>query len=314
MAALKENPLLLAVTAALIGAVTGYLVGVQKSSDRTAIIVQNPPPIPSNPAPPRRPGPAFESARIPRFATTNPPGLESPRRAAPEEMGQSTLSNIVARTAAEADAAYDHVFSALEVDAATASRIKADLVKLHHLAIAAGEPMTELVIARDKFDQFVRSALGEEKYQLYRNFEESKPAAKEYEQIERFALARDGTVLDPGYADQVIQMIKKAGAATFGTWHGPYDPLPRPLVGMDKMREQFRDFESSAQNVLKDVESRGLPEELVHVISAYYESKLREREQEIRYFERPWSERREEMVNEQKKQMENLIRNSRGSR
>lgn len=230
-------------------------------------------------------------------------------------MGQSTLSNIVARTAAEAGAAYDHVFSALEVDPATASRIKADLVRLHHLAIAAGEPMTELVMARDKFDQFVRGALGEEKYQLYRNFEESKPAAKEYEHIERFALARDGTALDPRYADQVIQMIKNADAATFVTWHGPYDPLPRPSVGrVERMREKLQDFELRYQRLGNDLEAQGLPRELVQLISAYTESKLQERERGIQFWDRPWSEIREEVSNRADKELENAIKNSRGSR
>ena len=65
--------------------------------------------------------------------------------------------------------------------------------------------------------------------------------------IKEHAATKSGHFLDEGEADKVVDLIRDDGATTTVTWHGPYDPLPRPIAGaeaIDKLQTDYLALDS----------------------------------------------------------------------
>src|SRR5262245_52449756 len=147
------------------------------------------------------------------------------------------------RTAKERIAEYTRVFSEFGIDSEKIGEFKSMLQELHTKAIAAAEPLMELIRARNAYDREMRSSLGEENYARYRKDEESKPAVHEYQMLAEFSLNEKKITLESTYTEPIVQLIKDSGATTTERWDGPYDPLPRPASGremvMNVLNQEF---------------------------------------------------------------------------
>jgi len=207
---------------------------------------------------------------------------------------RKNLSNWVEQTAAEMDAEYSNVFFQLGVEE-HAERFKSNLVQLHRKAIAAGEPMLDLLHARIAYDRDVRKLLGEDGYRRYVDYERIKPAVREYNLLSAFSAQTKGNPLEPEYFEKIVQLIKDAGATTTETWHGPYDPIPRPASGEKMIAERLKNrielLESSSKSLLDAVAASELPEVSKNVINEYYNHKLEEKRRELSFASLPAEER-----------------------
>jgi hypothetical protein len=217
------------------------------------------------------------------------------------------LSNFVSRTASENDPDYTRLFTELGLEPDERERFKSQLTELHRKAIAAGEPMAELLRARLAFDKEIHAALGDENYHRYREYEESKPARREYELLREFATKSNNLAIDPAFSEKIIGLIKTARATTTESWHGPYDPRPRPEVGQQMVlisaTRQLFELRHASSNLVQALPKSGLPNEYQRLFKDYYSSKMDEKDREIAFFSLP----EEEMRKRQRQEVEKLL-------
>src|SRR5262245_18118338 len=208
------------------------------------------------------------------FAQQEP--KDSPTRARrphdAEARQRQMLEDFVIRTANENDAEYTRIFSELGLKPEDQKRFKSQLEELHRKAIAAGEPMARLLEARLAYDKEVRAALGEENYQRYRDFEESKPAKREYELLQEFALKSKNLKIDDAFSEKIVRLFKETKATTTESWHGPYDPRPRPEVGqaavLMSLTRRASEFRQASSNLVQVLPKSGLPDEYQRLLKA----------------------------------------------
>lgn len=311
---------LVMVTAALIGCAVGYFAGndsakigqLRAELAKLRSDLDQARRFESSASKPRRP--SISASQLAQPASNGPnPG--APQPFSPEwqaqrqaEYKQRSLESWVARTASDRSVEYTRVFSELGVSPVNAERFKASLVELHRRAIAAGEPLMELIQARIAYDQDVRSALGEENYRRYRTYEESKPAVREYQMFSEYNLNEKKIAIDPAYAEKITQLIKDASATTTERWEGPYDPLPRPAAGLEmvtnRMNQELIALKERSNVLLDTVRQAGLPDEYNSLIADYYAKTIREKEQQLSLLSRPMEEQSREMFREVEAQIQ----------
>ena len=241
--------------------------------------------------------------------TGSPSRAEGPTDGPPQSaqcLSQAAvLENWVERTAAENGPEYTGIFTELGVRPEDQAQLKSQIADLHRKAIAAGEPMRELLEARIAYDKAVRAALGDKNYDRYRSFEDSKPAKREYELIREFAASSNKLVLDAAYYDKIVSLIRESDATTTETWHGPYDPRPHPEVGMQmclaETHRQLASFRQASTNLTTALPKSGLPEDYQRLLRDYCAHKIREMEAQAMRLSVPEEEFRRQMREEAEK-------------
>jgi hypothetical protein len=212
----------------------------------------------------------------------------------------------VTNMAAGRDEVYTQLYSSLGLDTESIARFKSKLMGLHRKAMAAGDPLQELVIARNNYDEEMRSALGDEKYELYRQYEARKPARREYAMLEEYASKHDFQ-LDPAYASKIVDLIHTASATTTESWDGPYDPLPSPAAGISQvLKIRSADYSKLQEDwaALKNAAVHAnIPDNYRTLLQNYYTMKLGQISTELANLQRP----QEEVLKEQREETDRLI-------
>jgi hypothetical protein len=214
------------------------------------------------------------------------PTNSTPHQPEPTELrGQHAwLEGFVLQTAAESEPEFTRIFTELGLSPETSARFRAQLTDLHRKAIEAGEPMRELLEARFAYDQQIRAALGDEKYRRYRDYEESKPARRELELFRDFAVKTNNLAIDPALSEKIVQLFKDTKATTTETWHGPYDPRPRPEVGLPMIAamlwRQLADYRQASSNLTQALPKSGLPEQYQDLLKRYCSCRIAEQEEQ----------------------------------
>jgi hypothetical protein len=295
-----------AIIAVLIAGLIGFLIG-KESSKAPAQHATNRTSEPSlNPAVkrdlPRTTRPPF--SRTPIVPVRLPSGVEvmGDQALSQEELDafaawskesqQQAVEEMIARTAAESAEDYFTRLSGFGLDPEEIQQLQSELTELHRKAIAAGDPLQELVLARNDYDQSLRSLLSEDDYQRYREYEARKPAVREYDLLAEHA-TRHGLSLDPAEADRIIGLIQDAGATTTETWHGPYDPPPSPIAGeaaIEKMRQDYTALVDKANSLVEAATESGLPSEYIQLFVDYYTEKTQKTYDLRKFFNRPIEE------------------------
>ena len=215
-------------------------------------------------------------------------------------MRQSALDQIE-RKAAENRVDYTPVFGELGMKSEDKERLLVRLQELHRKAIAAERPMQELAKARLKYDQDIRSVLGETNYAKFVAFERSKPARREYVWLSTFALHSNNLAMDPVYSQRIVQLLKDAKATTTESWEGPYDPMPHPEAkdnqgAFSDSIHLLGDPRQKATNVTELLRKRDFPYAYRRAIEDYYAWKIKEMEERIAWFSLPADEQVRRMI------------------
>ncbi len=226
---------------------------------------------------------------------------------------RNSLSNRVTNVSARSKNEYFRLFTELGLPPETSQLLISQLTGLHHAAVAAGEPLMQLLEARASFDKQVKAALGDQKYAEYRRFEETKPAVRELERISEFAITEKGVLIDSLFHESILPLIRDSGATSITTWHGPYDPLPRPALGqsmvLEGMNTKLRTLMERYPRLIEAAENAGIHQDHVQLLRDYYETEIRRQSDAIREASRPISER----TNEFEAQFEAESRRRRGA-
>src|SRR5690606_37371665 len=105
--------------------------------------------------------------------------------------------------------------------------------KVRDTAVINADSLLSLMMQRAQHDHKMREALGEEGYKRYRQFESEKAFHSQVNrQIIPFA-KEQGVAISDSVASSLASLLAKHGVTTYETWDGPYDPLPRPGIGVE---------------------------------------------------------------------------------
>ena len=242
--------------------------------------------------------------------TTNTTSQLGPSPAASARQ-RELLDDWVTRATIENDAEYTRMFTELGMKPEDRERFKSQLTQLYRKAIAAGEPMRELVEARVSYDEDVHAVLGDENYQRYRSYEESKPARREYELLREFASKSNNLTMDPVWSEKIVELIKNSKATTTESWVGPYAPLPHPEVGLvmvaASLSRKAAEYTQASSNLVQVLPKTDLPGEYQRVVKEYCSHKIAEMDRDIARFSVPKEEFLRRMNEEAQKEHDELM-------
>lgn len=223
----------------------------------------------------------------------------------------------VARWLQTETAEYDRLFSELGMSKESAADFIHSRAGLLRFAIAAGDPTLRLLEARRSYDKSLKDTLSPEQYAKYRDYEESKPAARELEAFREYSQGVKGLTLEPQYSKTIAQLLKDSNVSTGSTWDGPYDPVPSPRIGDDAVEQQKRDFDTLTTSVAtlnEGLVSSDLPDIYKSSLRQYYSNILKDRKEFLTFTTRPHEEQMAIMEEIAAKQRAEAERNARGGR
>ena len=245
-------------------------------------------------------------------AQVNAPTDQEHRRtqAIARERAEAALRHAQENLVNQKAASYTRIFTELGLTPEQEDQFKAKLADLHRKAIAAGEPMQELGQARVDYDEQIRAALGPEKYLRYREFEESKPARRELELIREFAAKSNHVAIGATDAAGIVELVKRTKATTTEEWHGPYDPMPHPEVGLERLvvvlGQKVARLRQVSSNLVEALPKSGVPVTYHETLKAYYAWKILEKEQQLAFYSLPKEEIMRRQLEESRKRVEEL--------
>jgi len=201
------------------------------------------------------------------------------------------FESITSQTASNNAEAYNRAFSTLGIPAEKSEQLQNHLAKIHKASLECEASIAQVMDARREYDKRIRSVLSEEDYSRYRQFEESKPAWNELENIQQFFVETGNSALNSQQQQTLASLIQTAKATEEGWWHGPYDPLPQVKMGKDEVlpwaERQLKQITESAGQVLGRLPEVGLPEEFRNLLRDYYANKIQQRQNAIEMISKP---------------------------
>lgn len=197
---------------------------------------------------------------------------------------ESAIGDLVLRMSSNNAPALERIFSKLALPQEFSDQLKAHQAKIQKASLEAEMAVQQLLIARHEYDKRIRSVLDDTQYAEYREFEQRRPAAREYESLQEFSKS-SGLELDPALQDQLINLISEAGAFTLKYAHGPYDGLAAVAVTDDTVIQGLSDdmtrIASNAQRISDIVREVDLPASASDLIRRYYEDRVEEKRRAI---------------------------------
>lgn len=171
--------------------------------------------------------------------------------------------------------------------------VHARLTTMRNEAVVVGDATIELLRKRAQHDLEMKKLLGETGYEKYRQLEAEKSPFQQLQNgILHFAKERN-VEIDPLIRPTLVSLMASHGLTTYETWEGPYDPMPRPGVGVQSGIEFLRGKLSKAQNLENFIaeSTEILPKEIVSVVAEFFRAEFTEAEKSINFLGLPPEER-----------------------
>jgi hypothetical protein len=193
---------------------------------------------------------------------------------------------------------YAPVLFDLGLNTAEVNEIFEKLKRLHKGAMSVNEAIMELGTMRQEYDKMLQNLLGEDNYKRYREFEAQRPVLIEMAELDRH-LALEHRRLSEEERAIVLAAFDQFSAITTTTWHGPYDPIPRPLPpheALPHLQELIASTDRARTEVtthLKDV----LADETLRAIDSYFAHRMDIFNRDLEFAQNPdllWKEIKEQ--------------------
>jgi hypothetical protein len=206
---------------------------------------------------------------------------------------QELIDKAVGRKLNQTAAEYQQVFSELGVNAEATAQLVTHISKIHKASRETEVSMQQLLLARNDFEERLHSLLPEDEYKRYKQYEESKPALREYENLQKFAASQNSPI-DPSYEGRLAKLIQETKAYTQKSWHGPQDALPQPGIGKEMVLGQLQEEKNlilqRSQQLSNKARDEQLPELYQRVLQAYYADRMQQKERTMEALKKPVQE------------------------
>lgn len=176
---------------------------------------------------------------------------------------------------------YETILTSIDLTDAERAEVLGRLGELLRGAIKAGEVMEELLHARVAYDEHMRAMLGPKRFEEYRAFELSKPYRYEMEKIVAQARKRD-VEIDIATQAALIPLLQEVDRHISESWDGPYDPRPRPSVGVDQvlplLDEQINRDSKGLPRFMEKAKPK-FPQEVCDAVFSHFRQSLKDLEE-----------------------------------
>ncbi|PYJ82485.1 MAG: hypothetical protein DME22_18600 [Verrucomicrobia bacterium] len=185
----------------------------------------------------------------------------------------SAINDMVSRMASNNAPELRSTFAQLGITPEKSVQLETHYQKIMLASLDAEMAIQQVLTARHDYDKRVRALLSDEHYATYRQYEESKPASREYAILEEYS--REKSIpIDPEYQQRVIALMQQAQAYTETSWHGAYEGLPEPAVGdeavINQLEQQISQIKEAVNLLKQKAAEVGFPEEYLNLLDAYY--------------------------------------------
>lgn len=188
---------------------------------------------------------------------------------------------------------YGPRFAELGLSNEQAQKAFARLAEMRDKAVTVGDGILELQRQRLAHDREMREILGEAGYERYRQLESEKlPYRQLVDEIIPFA-GEHNVDIEPATRELLVQQLAVHGLTTGETWEGPYDPMPRPGIGVQPAIELYQRTLSQRGNLEPFIQQSGsvLPKEIIDIVVRYFQKEFQQAEDGIAHFSLPEAER-----------------------
>jgi hypothetical protein len=194
------------------------------------------------------------------------------------------MDQMVARRTAGDTLDYGQAFRELGIGAKAAEHLSKHVEKIHRAALEAEGSIQQLLFARREYKQRIQSVLPPEDFQRYEEYEQSKRARRELENIRQFA-QRENLSFDPTWEASLVNSISKAQAFTEKVGYGPLDAMPNYSADQKVLVSQIEgDIAAAAggfQRLSQAIPETGLPSQSQQLLTQYYADRLNQKRKTI---------------------------------
>lgn len=207
-----------------------------------------------------------------------------------KKLQELDFKTIAGRNATKRSEAYSRLFSDLGMPLETSEQLQKHLQKINEAALDAESAISQVADARRKYDQRLRSLLSEEGHSRYEQYELSKPAQYEWENIQKFA-AKQNAAIDSRYGEEIVRLLLDANAVYGGLSHGPYGSLPQlpvnPQQAVAQVQQELQHLLDSTPEMNRRMANSTLSDAERKVVSDYLAQKIERKQARILSLQNP---------------------------
>jgi len=128
---------------------------------------------------------------------------------------------------------YKQVFEQLGVEPQSGEQLVRHIGKINKAFMEAEMSLSQLLEARHKYAERLKSMLSEDDWRRYDYYEKSKPARREFMEFERYAKEQNRSSLNPTSEQTIARIMQEAQAYTTKAWDGPLESIPESGYGLE---------------------------------------------------------------------------------
>lgn len=203
---------------------------------------------------------------------------------------QGVIQKHIDETAVAESKDYLPFFHSLGLHPQEAADIMARMKQLHAQAAKVNSEFIQLAEDRSAYDAKMKGVLGTDLYEAYIAFENARSARRETGEILRY-LDEQGfkSLAAPRSEQEFVAALQRFPAITTETWHGPYDPAPRTLVGKEAIpliESYIATIDETVPPLLEEL-SRILPRDDLSGVANYYSNRVQFFQSQIAFANEP---------------------------
>lgn len=195
---------------------------------------------------------------------------------------------------------YVRVFSELGVPSERIDQLRKQLAEIHDRSFVSEGGIVKLLEARNQYRAELHSLLGNEKFERYRQYEESKPALAEYGNLSEFLKTKRNSLIDPAYEQLVLNLLYESKAYVSTPIDGPFDSLPAPAIGTEmiiaRLESDIAAITERSNILLQRAVAEQVPEEIRQGIVDFYGDAISTKQKKIEWFKKPQEERNKRLL------------------
>lgn len=205
------------------------------------------------------------------------------------EIESRSTRDHIEKTAGAESVDYVPLFQQLGLDSSQIEIVVENLKQLHWGASRVNDSMIKLNEERTAYDNKMKDLLPPGRYQQYREFELQRMARGELAEMQSFFKERQ-LIIPPDQLEIVSEAIGSFNVVTTTSWHGAYDPMPRPLFGKDEilpfLQDQIRKGTESSSQAIEYLTPR-LSESALSQARSYFDHRSERFQKSIAFISTP---------------------------
>ncbi len=177
---------------------------------------------------------------------------------------------------------YGSVLTQLGLPEGELEKMRSQLFEIDRRSLMSEFAIGDQLEAQNRFQTELRSQLGDEAFEEFREYERLKPVKREIDQFTQFYEENsEGQRPSLELLDWLETAVDEADVFTTESWDGPFGGSPQPTRGDAMVRAKYlaeiEDLEEKSTLLLELAQSNEFPANEISVMEAYYDNQIEER-------------------------------------